>query len=309
MNSNYMKLKNIISKTILAAAMPLLTGIAAIGFSSCEAEYITYDGPDYIMFSDTMYVFPVLNSEDYFEIPISATRSCTYDRTLAVEIIDKNSNAVEGFHYELASNTVTIKAGELATNVKVKGCHENIEVGDSLGFTLRLVSDDKTHWDLYDINTKVMLQKACPFDINTFTGYALISFSTYFMSYMPTTAMRLIEVEKDPTAENTIIMKDYFYDGYDVKLRLEAEDVLNPIVRMDEQIFAETGEAFGTIYGDGYIRMYEPSGYVSYYSTCEKFIFHYMTLYVPNVGTVGTYINAIEFVSDDEAEKLKREGY
>lgn len=304
-----MKLNNMIKRVLHAMAMPLLLGSAVAGLSSCEAEYKTYDGPNYIMFSDSMYIFPVQNSEDYFEIPISATRACNYDRTLAVEVIDKNSNAIEGFHYELESNTVTIKAGELATSVRVKGRHENIEISDSLGFNIRLVTEEDTHWDLYGIDTKVLLQKACKFDINTFTGYALISFSTYMMDYMPTTAMRLIQVEKDTTQENTIIMKDYFYDGYDVKLRLESDDILNPIVRMDEQIFAETGEAFGTIYGDGYIHMYEPSGYVSYYSSCEKFILHYMTLYVPGVGTVGTYVNAIEFVTDDEAEKLKREGY
>lgn len=309
MNPRYMKNNRFISKALRATATPILLAVAVASICSCEKDYQTYEGPNYILFSDTMHVFPVQNSEDYFNIPISATRSCDYDRTLAVEIVDKKSNAIEGFHYELESNTVTIKAGQLATNVRVKGRHDNIEVGDSLCFSLRLVTEEDTQWDLYGIDTRIQLQKACTFDINTFTGYALISFSTYFMSYMPSTAMRLIEVEKDEKEENTIIMKDYFYDGYDVKLRLESEDILNPIVRMDEQIFAETGEAFGTIYGDGYIHMYEPSGYVSYYSSCEKFIFHYMTLYVPNVGTVGTYINAIEFVSDDEAEKLKREGY
>lgn len=298
-----------IKNVLRAMAMPLLLCSAVAGLSSCDAEYQTYEGPNYIMFSDSMYIFPVQNSKDYFDIPVSATRACGYDRTLAVEIIDKNSNAIEGFHYELESNTVTIKAGELATKVRVKGSHENIAVSDSLCFSLRLVTEKDTQWDLYGIDATVQLQKACTFDINTFTGYALISFSTYMMDYMPATAMRLIQVEKDTTKENTIIMKDYFYDGYDVKLRLEADDILNPIIRMDEQIFAETGEAFGTIYGEGYIHMYEPSGYVSYYSSCEKFILHYMTLYVPGVGTVGTYVSAIEFVSDDEAERLKREGY
>ena len=82
---------------------------------------------------------------------------------------------------------------------------------------------------------------------------------------------------------------------------------------MDDQRFASTADAFGTLYGDGYINVYQPTAYTSYYSSCEKFIFQYMTLYVPGMpegqNVVGTFVNAVEWISDDEAEKLKREGY
>lgn len=281
------------------------TFISIIG---CEAEYTTYSGPNYIMFSDTLYTIPVQNSEDYYEVPVSATQPTNYNRTFAVEVIDQNSNAIEGRHYELESNTLTIKAGEMATSVRVRGLYDNIGINDSIGFSLRLVTNEETHWDKYGIDTKVVLKKTRPFNIDEFTGYALIYLSTYMYSYMPVT-QRVIRVEKDPQAENTIIMKNYFYDGYDVKLRLTTNDPLNPIIRMDEQIFASTAEAFGTIYGDGKIMMYEPNAYTSYYSTNELFIMHYMTLYVLDVGTVGTYINVIKFISDNEAEKLIREGY
>lgn len=274
----------------------------------CEAKYTTYSGPNYIIFSDTLYTIPVQNSEDLYEVPVSATQSCNYDRTFAVEVIDRNSNAIEGHHYELESNTLTIKAGELATSVRVRGLYDNIGINDSIGFALRLITNEDTHWDEYGIDTKVVLKKTRPFNIDEFTGYALISFSTYMMDYM-VASQRVIRIEKSPKAENTLILKNYFYDGYDVKLRLKTDDPLNPIVRMDEQVFASTAEAFGTIYGDGEIMMYEPSSYISYYSTNEHFILHYMTLYVPEVGTVGTFVNAIEFISDDEAEKLIREGY
>lgn len=279
-----------------------------LAFVGCEAEYTTYSGPNYIMFSDTLYTIPVQNSEDYYEVPVAATQTCDYNRTIAVEVIDKNSNAIEGKHYELESNTLTIKAGELATSVRVRGMFENIGINDSIGFALRLITDEDTHWNEYGIDAKVVLKKTTPFDIDDFTGYALISFSTYMMDYM-TVSQRVIRIEADPENENVLILKDYFYDGYDVKLRLKTDDPLNPIIRMDEQVFASTAEAFGTIYGEGDILMYEPSSYTSYYSTNELFILHYMTLYVPEVGTVGTFVNAIERISDDEAEKLMREGY
>lgn len=286
--------------------------VMLFAIASCDEEYTTYSGPNYIMFSDTMYVFPVQNSDEYFDIPVSATRSCDYDRTLAVEIINNKSNAIEGRHYELEANTIVIKAGERAANVRVRGYHNNIDVTDSLGFAMRLLTEEDTQWELYGTETNVILQKACPFDINIFTGYCVLT-STYIMNYMTNIDMKLIRSEIDPENENTIIMKDYFYDGYDVRIEFDTDDILNPVIKMEEQAFGPTSEAFNTIYGDGIINMYQPAAYTSYYSSCEKFIFQYMTLYVPGMdasaNTVGTFVNAVEWISDDEAEKLMREGY
>ncbi len=295
----------------------LITGFCAVVsvllcLVSCNEEYTTYSGPNYIMFSDTMYVFPVQNNEDYFDIPVATTQACDYDRTLAVEVDITGTNAIEGKHYDLESNTITIKAGERATNLRVRGYHDNIDVYDSLGISLRLITKEDTKWDLYGTETNVILQKACPFDINTFTGYCVLT-STYIMNYMTTTDMRLVRSEVDSENENTIILRDYFYNGYDVRIEFETDDILNPLIKFEDQPFGPTSEAFNTLYGDGVINMKQPSAYTSYYSSCEKFILQYMTLYVPGMaeGTnvVGTFINAVEWISDDEAEKLKREGY
>ena len=278
----------------------------------CEEARTIYSGPDYIMFSDSLYVLPVQNNDDYFDIPVSATQACGYDRTLAVEIIDKNSNAIEGVHYTLESNTVTIKSGELVANVRVRGIYDNIEVTDSLGFALRLVTQENTQWDLYGIDANVMLKKTCPFNIYDFEGYCVVT-STYLYDYS-TVDKRLIRTEVHPEEENTVILKDYFYDGYDVKIRFTTDDLFNSLIEMDEQVFGPTSEAFGTLYGDGMIRMFQPSYYASYYSSCEQFIYQYMTLYVLNkdqsiFGTVGTFMNVVKWISDDEAEKLMKEGY
>jgi hypothetical protein len=283
--------------------------LALIG---CDEERTTYTGPNYIMFSDTLYVLPVQDNVEYFDIPVSATRTSSKDRTLAVEVIDKKSNAIEGIHYTLESNTITIKAGELATNVRVRGIYDNISVSDSLGLALRLVIEEENQWDVYGIDANVVLRKTCPFNIYDFEGYCVIS-STYLYDYGGVDK-RLIQTKVDDEEENTLILKDYFYDGYDAKIKFETKDRLNPLITMEEQLFGSTVEAFGTIYGDGQIRMFQPTSYVSYYSSCEQFVYQYMTLYVMNkdgsmFGTVGTFINVLKWISDDEAEKLMREGY
>lgn len=283
--------------------------LALIG---CDKERTTYTGPNYIMFSDTLYVLPVQDNVEYFDIPVSATRTSSKDRTLAVEVIDKKSNAIEGIHYTLESNTITIKAGELATNVRVRGIYDNISVSDSLGLALRLVIEEENQWDVYGIDANVVLRKTCPFNIYDFEGYCVIS-STYLYDYGGVDK-RLIQTKVDDEEENTLILKDYFYDGYDAKIKFETKDRLNPLITMEEQLFGSTVEAFGTIYGDGQIRMFQPTSYVSYYSSCEQFVYQYMTLYVMNkdgsmFGSVGTFINVLKWISDDEAEKLMREGY
>lgn len=294
--------------------LALMAGVAALTIS-CDAEYVTYNEGEHIMFADSLSVLAIQNSDEIFEITIGATSTCNYDRTLGIEVLESRSNAIEGYHYEILSNTVTIKAGENVTNVLVRGNYDNIQINDSIGFILNIVAGEETEWDLYENGqeTKVLLYKTKPFDINDFTGYAVVS-STFLYNY--TNSMkRLIHSEVDPENENTIILHDYIYDGYDVKIKFDTTDVLNPLIEMEDQVMVSTGEAFGTVYGDGYLNIYQPAQYTSYYSTNETFIYQYMVVYVPgmdstgNANVVGVFINAVEWISDDEAEEIKRVGF
>lgn len=297
--------KNILLSTIASFVM-LAT------FTNCEEQHTLYQGDEYIMFADTLTVLGVENSDEVFDITIAATTVSDKDRTVAVEVIDKHSNAIEGIHYAIESNTVTIKAGELTGSLHIKGIAENLSVDYDPEVMLHLIADDKYHWDLYGGDTtRVVLRKVCPFDINAFSGYAMIT-STFLYNYVGS-YNRLIKTEVDTTEENTIIMRDFYYDGYDVKLRFTTDDPLNPLIEMDDQPLVTTGEAFGTVYGDGMLHIYQPTNYVSYYSACEKFIYQYITLWVPGMAagtnTVGTFIHAIEWISDDEARILQNQGY
>ena len=298
------------NKNILLSIAASLVLLAT--FTSCDEERTLYTGPEYIMFADTLTVLGVENSEEVFDIAIAATTVSDKDRTVAVEIVDKHSNAIEGMHYTLESNTVTIKAGEMVGNLRMKGIVENLTVDYDPEVVLHLIADEKYHWDLYSGDTtRVVLRKVCPFDINAFSGYAMIT-STFLYNYTGT-YNRLIKTEVDPTEENTIILRNFYYDGYDVKLRFTTVDPLNPLIEMDDQPLVTTGEAFGTIYGDGMLHIYQPTNYVSYYSSCEKFIYQYITLWVPGMAagtnTVGTFIQAIEWISDDEARVLMNQGF
>ena len=294
--------------------MGCLSAIAAlIALASCSQDYTNYSGPSYIMFSDTLYQYAVQETNEVFNVPVSATEKADFDRTFAVEVVPKQSNAIEGRHYRILNNTVTIKAGEMVGNVQVQGIYENIDNTDSLGLTLKLVIPEKYNWtDLYKDYTHVVMQKSCPFDINNFSGWCVVT-STFYSQYLNNVTKRLIKTQVVEGEENTVLLKDVYYKGYDLKLKFNTKNPLEPKVEMDDQIAGETGEAFGTIYGDGKLRISQPSIYTSYYHSCLKYVLQYVTMSVDkkdgsSFGTVGTFISMFEWISDAEAEKLKEQG-
>ncbi len=287
----------------------------ALSFTSCNQEYTTYSGAEYIMFADSASVNMVLADQDWFNIPVVATTKTEYDRTIGVEIIDKGSNAIEGYHYTLKSNTITIPAGEMTANVEVHGVYENITPEDSLGFTLKLVIPEDVKWnDLYNDETKVTMYKSCSFSIDEFTGWCVVT--SLFLNEFPgaenKSYQRLIRTEKHPSKENTVIMKNWLFTGYDVYITFDPTDPSKPIVTMDEgQVISDEMSVFGIAYGDNKIRVDGSPYTASSFNACQNFVTLWILAYVEDMGslygTVGEFINLMEWISDEEADRLQRE--
>ena len=297
--------KVIIYMTILFAAVSALSG--------CHERYVTYSDKEYVMFADTMATYPVQKDVEWFNIPVVSTVVKDYDRTFGVEIIDKGNNAIENVHYRLESNIVTIKAGENRADVRVHGYYDNIEATDSLGFELQLVMNSNLVMPMYGNSTKAVLMKSCPFDINNFTGYCVLT-SMFLYNYSVTGAyQKLVYTEKHPTQENMIICRNWINDGYDVTMTFNADDPMKPLVTMDrDQVASDEGSFFGTAHGDNKILVTNSSYYDSVFYPCGNYLYIWTEMYVENlgetVGTVGHFYNIMEWVSDEEAERLKREG-
>ena len=265
------------------------------------------------MFADTMATYPVQKDVEWFSIPVVSTVVKEYDRTFGIEIIDKGNNAIENVHYSLESNTVTIKAGENRTDVKVHGYYDNIEPTDSLGFELQLVMNSNLIMPGYGKTAKAVLMKSCPFDINNFTGYCVLT-SMFLYNYSITGSyQRLVYTEKHPTQENMIICRNWINDGYDVTMTFNADDPMKPLVTMDrDQVASDEGSFFGTAHGDNKILVTNSAYYDSVFYPCGNYLYIWTEMYVENlgepVGTVGHFYNIMEWISDEEAERLKREG-
>ena len=279
---------------------------------ACQERYVTYSDAEYVMFADTLATYPVQQDVEYFSIPVVSTVTRDYDRTFGVEIIDKGSNAIERYHYTLKSNTVTIKAGENRADVLVHGHYDNIEATDSLGFQLRLVMNDNLVMPLYGKDTKAVMMKSCPFDINNFTGYCVLT-SMFLYDYSITGSyQRLVYTEKHPTEDNMIICRSLLNDGYDVTLSFNADDPMMPFVTIDEgQVASDEGSFFGTAHGDDKILIRTSPLYDSIFYPCGNYLYVWTEIYVENlgvpVGTVGHFYNIMEWISDEEADRLKNE--
>lgn len=285
----------------------LVALLAAILTLGCQSENNTYEGPNYILFSEQSYTFGVIDNEEWLEVPISATRTANHDRYIGVEVVASKSSAIEDLHYTLESTTLCIPEGKLTTSLRIRGIADNISVGSNPTITLRLVLNEEDVWEEYGTECCVELQRCCKFDINNFEGYAVLT-STWCMQYMNTES-RLVHTHSE-SENDVVVIEDMFYEDYDIRIKLEKEDRLNPLAGLDgEQVVGSTGEAFGTIYGDGKLLITEAMGTTSYYSMCEGFVLLYTTMYVDGVGTVGTYVNILEWISDDEAERIMREGF
>lgn len=286
--------------------------VASVLLNSCHERYVTYSDAEYVMFADSIATYPVQKDVEYFNVPVVSTVVCDYDRTFGVEIIDKNSNAIEKYHYSLASNTITIKAGENRADVLVHGHYDNIGATDSLGFTMSLVMPEQLEMPFAGTQTKVVLMKSCPFDINSFTGYCVLT-SMFLYDYNVTGSyQRLVYTEKHPTQENTIICRNWMNDGYDVTMTFHPEDPMRPILTMDAaQVMSDQGSFFGTEHGDGKILVESSEYYDSYFYPCGNYLYLYAYMYLEDMGTpvglVGHYYNIMEWISDEEAERLRRE--
>lgn len=261
---------------------------------------------DIYHFAEESATFGVLDSEEWFEVPVVATLPHSEARNIGIEVVASASSAIEGVHYTLESHTLKLKADSDECAVRIKGNPEAFELNETLSLTLRLAVDNRYIDNSLASECIVSLKRCCPFDINNFTGYAVLT-SSWCMQFMVSDS-RLVKTKLDPEVEGGIIVEDMFYDGHDVGFTLNSDDRLNPTIAMPTTMMGSTGEAFGTIYGSGKILMEEVADYQSYYGTCEKFAVLYTNMYVEDFEAVGIFVSIVEWISDDEAERIKREG-
>lgn len=290
----------------------IVLALCLLSAHGCRESYVTYEGDEYVMFADTVLTYAVRENAATFEVPVVSTVVLPYDRTFAVEIIDEGSTAIEGRDYSLESNTFTIKAGENTAMIRVTGRFDRLDQKDAVSFNLRLVMPERLVLSLYGDRTRVAMKKSCGFNRENFTGWAVVTSSFLYYYSVNGQYQRLIQTSADPDDENTVILHNYLFDGYDVKISFDDSDPLKPTVRtLPGQVLSDEASVFGIIYGDNHILVETAVPEDNYFLGCTNIAVLVQRVYVQklgdDIGTVGTYMSEIDWVSDEEAERLRKE--
>lgn len=294
--------------TACSASLALLAGC------NDTVERTFYDGPEYIMFADTLnnrYVMP----EGVISVDVSATQTCDYDRTFGVEIVAKGSNALENRHFNLVSENVVIKAGERAAKVEIQPYYDNFEITDSLGTVLRLVTPKNTQWEMYGAQTKVVFEKYVPFDSDRWfenekrasdpEKYNYVNYMLYATFPYSTTADQmialLVKVERDAKDKSRFVIKMPFQAECDLPIQFvemgAGEDYLKVLPR--ETLYTSDY---------GWVTMASAQQSPSYFNTGKREIKIYLNCYVEGLGSFGVYPYIMRWISEHDAEEIRNNG-
>lgn len=290
----------------------VLTAVLGLG-QSCKEQYVTYADKEYVMFADTAKVYVLREDILSFDVPVVSTVARPYDRTFAVEILDAESSAAEMRDFRLENNNFTIKAGELSANVRVTGIQKNLEAGKEKYFTLKLVAPKDLVMDFYGDKTKVRFQRYEKFRMEKFTGWAVVSSMFLFQFSMTGSFQRLIHTHASDKYENGVVLENFLRNGYDVTIVFDDDtDPLNPTVNTPSgQVVSDEANIFGMVHGDDHILIEKSAQGPSYFFGHAGVAVLVNRFYVENIGddigTVGHFLTEIDWVSDEEAQRLKDE--
>ena len=95
-------------------------------------------------------------------------------------------------------------------------------------------------------------------------------------------------------------------------MTFNVDNPLEPFVTMDEdQVASDEGTFFGQTHGDDRILVTSSPIYDSVYYPCGSYLYVWTMMYVEDlgdtIGTVGHFYNIMEWISDEEADLIRRE--
>lgn len=264
---------------------------------ACSKDNTTsnqYDADSFLQFSDSAYIMPVTETDNGgFKVTVGMTRAANYDRSIAVAIDHKASNAIEGYHFTLESHNVVIPAGQLTADLILHGKYDNINsVDDSLAVTLTILADKGNFSELYGNKTNIRLVKVRPFHIEDYVGDLLMTCTFPFS----TSSVTKFYVKSEKIDDYTLLIKKPFDTARDIVIRFNDnhDDPLRQDIFMAEQV-AFTDNSYGMV------SMTTVDGAPSYYLPEDRAFVLYLNAFLAQVGSFGSFYYIFQWVTPDEA--------
>ena len=271
------------------AAMTLLLG-------ACDSEQVYYEGGSYVLFSDTLLDMPITKGDTrLFDVTIGTTTATDYDRYYVVDVDMTQTNAIEGYHFDLLNRNVRIAAGERTGKVTLRGHYDHMEVGDSLAVTLRLLGTEGETLSCYSNSANIRLYKCMPFCIDDYVGNLKMRCTFPFSTAQITTFV----IQSEKKNDSTLVLIEPFDTYHNLELNFHtAKD--NPF---DNDIDVKEQIAFTDLnYGE--IAMSSIEGIPSYYLPFNRAFILYVNAFVPRIGSLGAYWYIFEWITAAEADAI-----
>lgn len=268
-----------------------------IGWTACDSEQIHYEGPNYVMFTDSLFDMPITeDAERTFDVQVGTTQATDYDRYYAVDVDLTRTNAIEGYHFDILSRNVLIKAGERTGKVTLKGHYDHLNANDSLAVTFTLLNLKEEQASMYNNWANVRLHKCMPFNIEDYVGDVRMTCTFPFSTSQVTSYLLKTEKKND----STLIVKAPFDEAHDLTLKFHTakNNPFDTTIDMVEQT-AFTDSYYGEV------AMATIDGIDSYYLPADRAFVLILNVFIPKVGAFGNYYYIFEWVKSEQAEAEK----
>lgn len=256
-------------KTMKKLKLVLILLVSSFVLHSClldDDEVDFGDTPVLVQFANSTvtanFIKDEANPETFtYDIPVTIIGAKNQPLNRAVDLsvsVDPSSTATEGVEYNLLSNSVTISAGQMSTNVQIEVLSENLDPDDPKTLVLAIETASETISESF--KTSVDLQAACPFDITTFYGsYDAVEDGQY--EYV-------VEIMEGPVA-NTLLITNLYETGGETVIEL-SQDPTDPTIIFRSREFDAVLYVNAT-YGDLWATTLTPES--SSYKSCDNSMF------------------------------------
>jgi len=244
--------------------------------TSCTKDSKIYDGPGIKHFPETSGIYFVeQGSDEVYKLPVGYTIVSSSDVTMGISVDTDTARttAIEGKHFDFITQNPVLKAGEVITNVEIKGNYDNLDTPKILNLT---VDGD----GIMQKDFELTIQRFCPYVQDDFVGTAVFKDSFIEASWPISIAKGDNELELVSNIHSPIGIA-----GNDIIIKLDPSDKSNFTVTIDKQE-AFDSSAFGLPYG-----MISMAGSGTF-SACDRTMVINIE-YTVAAGSFGTYTATI----------------
>lgn len=259
---------------------------AVIFIAGCKKDDGITTAPLEVHFSGSAATYYVENSaSSVYNIPVSLTALSNTDVSVSVSVTSP-TNAIDGQQYTLASNTISIPAGQGIGNVQVKGIFAGY-AGNRVDTLKFKISSSSVNASVFDTTYTLVLKKYCPVSITDLSGVYANSNDVEPDPWGPYNTSIVNANAYTGVTSDTIRIDNFFdYGGY-VLVKLDYSDPSNfkATVLDGQNTLGLVHPTYGTI-------LVRSGGQTGSFSACDQTFDIKFNLYV-SAGSFGNYRTTI----------------